>query len=140
VQPTMLTLLGLQNDYVPDGRVLIESLDPNAVPQSLRAHRETLVRLAAAYKQLNAPFGSFGMDTLTASTKAVASTDDATYTNTDNALAALLAKRDALAVQIRDALNAAAFDDQPLNERQAQGWIQQADEIVLAAKDLSLQP
>jgi hypothetical protein len=140
VQPTMLTLLGLQDDYVPDGRVLVESLDPNAVPQSLRAHRETLIRLAAVYKQLNAPFGSFGMDTLSASTKAVASTDEATYTNTDSALAQLVAKRDALAVQIRDALNAAAFGGRALDERQAQGWIQQADAIILAAKDLSLQP
>jgi hypothetical protein len=143
VQPTMLSLLGLQNDYVPDGRVLVEPLESWAVPQTLRAHRETLIRLAAAYKQLNAPFGSFGMDTLTASTKAIASgdaTSDANYTTRDNAIAQLTARRDALAAQIRDALNAAAFGNQQLDERQAARWIVEADALRLAAKGLSLLP
>ena len=57
-------------------------LDAWAVPQTLRAHRETLRRLGEVYKQLNAPFGEFGTSMLLASTKAVKSgnaTDDATY-------------------------------------------------------------
>ena len=62
VRPTMLSLLGLQDTYVHDGRVLIDQLDACAVPQSLRAHRETLRRLGEVYKQLNAPFGEFGIE------------------------------------------------------------------------------
>ena len=143
VQPTMLSLLGLQNDYVPDGRVLVEPLFDWAVPQTLRAHRETLLRLAATYKQLNAPFGSFGMDTLKASTKAIASgdsTNDAKYTARDDAIGQLTARRDALAAQIRDALNAAAFSGRALDQQQASRWIVEADAIIVAAKGLSLLP
>ena len=59
VRPTMLSLLGLEDTYIHDGRVLIDQLDAWAVPQTLRAHRETLRRLGEVYKQLNAPFGEF---------------------------------------------------------------------------------
>lgn len=59
------------------------------MPQSLRAHRETLGRLGDVYKQLNAPFGQFGMGALAMSTRAVASGStgsDSTYTSLENAL------------------------------------------------------
>ena len=77
------TLLGLKDDYQTDGRAVVEPLFDWAVPQTLRAHRETLLRLGEVYKQLTASFGSFAMYTLVASTKALASgssTDDSTYT------------------------------------------------------------
>src|SRR5262245_58281623 len=45
VRPTMLSLLGLHDDYVDDGRVLVEGLDPKATPHGLVAHRETVRRL-----------------------------------------------------------------------------------------------
>jgi hypothetical protein len=67
----MLTLVGLEDTYLHDGRVLIDQLYDWAVPRSLRAHRESLRRLGEVYKQLNAPFGSFGMDTLAASTRVI---------------------------------------------------------------------
>jgi hypothetical protein len=59
VRPTMLTLLGLRDDYTHDGRVLIEGLAIKDTPQTLIAHRETLLRLGDAYAQVNAPFGQF---------------------------------------------------------------------------------
>ena len=65
-------LLGLTPNWQSDGRVLVQALDGSAVPQSLGHTADAFVQLADAYKQLNAPFGSFGMDTLTASTKAIA--------------------------------------------------------------------
>src|SRR5206468_11160296 len=71
VRPPRLSLLGLSDTYVHDGRVLIDQLNAAAVPQTLVAHRETLRRLGEVYKQLNAPFGTFGMSALVASTKAV---------------------------------------------------------------------
>ena len=73
VRATMLSLLGLKDDYVHDGRVLIDQLDASAVPQSLMAHRETLRRLGEVYKQLNAPFGTFAWTLLNVSTKAIKS-------------------------------------------------------------------
>ena len=139
VRPTMLTLLGLHDDYIHDGRAVVQPLDDWAVPQTLRAHRETVIRLGDVYKQLNASFGSFAMDTLKASTKALGSgsaTDDSAYTAMENQIQTLTADRDALAGKIKSALSAAAFDNTALNEQQAKGWIDQANALIDAAHSL----
>ena len=139
VRPTMLDLVGLKDMYVHDGRVLIDQLHGWAVPQTLRAHRETLRRLGAVYKQLNAPFGTFAMDTLVASTRAIESgspADDSTYTGLEGQIEALTAQRDALGSQIRAALNAAASGDAALNEQQAKAWIRQAQSLLAEAAAL----
>ena len=139
VRPTMLTLLGLHDDYGHDGRTVVEPLYDWAVPVSLTAHRETLLRLGAVYKQLNAAFGEFAMATLQASTTALASNTpgDASYTSIENALAHLTAQRDALADQIKAQLSAAAFDGQPLNKQQAKNEIAQAEALIAQAKALA---
>src|SRR5215470_2699883 len=118
-RPTMLALLGLKDSYEHDGRVLVDQLDAWAVPQSLRAHRHTLQRLGEVYKQLNAPFGRFGMETLTMSTKAVRSgtaSDDSTYTALSASIDSFTDRRDALAVRMKSVLDAAAFRGQPIQE------------------------
>jgi outer membrane murein-binding lipoprotein Lpp len=133
VRPTMLNLVGLDDSYVHDGRVLIDQLDASAVPQSLRAHRETLRRLGDVYKQLNAPFGTFSMSVLKASTQAIKSgsdTNDSTYESLEGRIGALTSRRDALASQIRAALDGAAFGGDSLNESRAKGWIDQADNLI----------
>ena len=140
VRPTMLTLLGLKDDYQTDGRAVVEPLFDWAVPQTLRAHQETLLRLGAVYKQLTASFGSFAMYTLVASTKALASgssTDDSTYTTTEGKIADLTTQRDALMAQIRTGLNNAQFAGQALNEQQAKGWIASAQSLIDKAKALA---
>ncbi len=58
-RPTILSLVGLTDDYTHDGRVLIDALEEWAVPHSLRVGRGTLLRLGRIYKQLNAPVGRF---------------------------------------------------------------------------------
>jgi hypothetical protein len=136
----MLALLGLHDDYVQDGRVLIEALTTSATPHSLIAHRETVRRLGAVYEQLNASFGAFSMNTLVASTRALASgssTDDSTYTAIESQLQSLTSQRNALAAQIRSALNGAAFNDQALNEQQAKSWIDQANSLLNQAQTLA---
>ena len=132
VRPTMLDLVGLSDPYVHDGRVLIDQLQASAVPQSLRAHRETLRRLGEIYKQLNAPFGAFGMDALEASTTAIESNaaGDSTYTSIEDQITALTNARDALASQIRGALDAAAFADRKIDEQEAKDWIDQAQSLL----------
>jgi hypothetical protein len=140
VRPTMLNLLGLKDTYVHDGRVLIDQVHAWAVPQTLRAHRETLRRLGAVYKQLNAPFGEFAMDTLVASTRAIESgtfVDDSTYMALEGQIEALTTRRDALASQIRAALNAAAAGDAALNEQEAKAWISQAQSLLAEAAALN---
>ncbi|HYV15168.1 MAG TPA: hypothetical protein VE972_04035 [Conexibacter sp.] len=119
VRPTMLALLGLHDDYRHDGRVLVEGLRESALPQALRVHGPTVRRLGDAYEQLNAPFGAFAQDTLAASTRALASTNDGEYAAIENAIASLTSERDALAGKIKAQLNGAAFDGHPVGELQA---------------------
>ncbi|MGA7807468.1 hypothetical protein, partial [Bradyrhizobium sp.] len=64
IRPTILTLAHLKDDYVHDGRALFEVLSDRVLPDSLRDHRDTLSRLAEAYKQINAPRGALGRRTL----------------------------------------------------------------------------
>jgi hypothetical protein len=140
VRPTMMTLLGLKDDYQTDGRAVVEPLFDWAVPQTLRAHRETLLRLGEVYKQVTASFGSFAMYTLVASTKALASgssTDDSTYTTIEGKIADLTTQRDALMAQIRTGLNNAQFAGQALNEQQAKDWIASAQSLIDQAKALA---
>jgi hypothetical protein len=140
IRPTMLDLVGLGDTYVHDGRVLIDQLDDWAVPQSLRAHRETLRRLGEVYKQLNAPFGAFAMNVLGASTNAVksgSSTDDSTYTAIEDKIAELTSSRDALASQIRGALDAAGFEQTAIDEGQAKQWIDQAEKLIAQSHDIT---
>ncbi len=140
VRPTMMTLLGLKDDYQTDGRAVVEPLFDWAVPQTLRAHRETLLRLGAVYKQLIASFGSFAMNTLVASTRALASgsaSDDSTYTTIEGKLQNLTSQRDTLMAQIRTGLNNAQFAGQALNEQQAKGWIDSAQSLIDQARALA---
>jgi hypothetical protein len=132
VRPTMLELLGLSDPYELDGRVVTEVLNTKAYAQTLAVHRETVERLGAVYKQLNAPFGAFGLHTLSASTRALAG-DEATYTRLEGKIADLTSQRDALAAQIRTALNKAAFGGQPLNVQQANNWIDRAQRLLVQA-------
>ena len=137
VRSTTLALAGLKDDYVNDGRVLIEVIETKALTQTLIAHRETLLRLGDAYEQVNAAFGEFGTDLLVASTRALNSTDESAYNSIEDSIASLTTQRDDLAAQIRAALNAAAFDGQALNEQQAKDWIDQANSLLDQANVLA---
>ena len=137
VRSTTLALAGLRDDYVNDGRVLIEAIETKALPQSLIAHRATLLRLGNAYEQVNAAFGHFGLDLLTASTKALKSTNETRYESIETSIADLATQRDTLAGQIKAALNAAAFDGQAINEQIAKDWIVQAQSLLDQASALA---
>jgi hypothetical protein len=118
---------------IGNGRVLIDQLEAWAVPQTLRAHRETLRRLGEVYKQLNAPFGQFGIDALALSTRAVksgTSSDDSLYTTLSGQLAGFTARRDALADPMRALLDAAAFAGDALNEGDAKQLIGDAEQLL----------
>jgi hypothetical protein len=62
VRPTLLFLSGLQDDYLHDGRVILETIDRSALPESVRAHSATLLQLGQVYKALEAPFGQLAHD------------------------------------------------------------------------------
>ena len=77
VRPTILSLLGLKDDYTDDGHVLVQALKPK--PAALQGSR--IANLEQADDQVNAPFGQFDLATLASSTKALKSTDDTEYNN-----------------------------------------------------------
>lgn len=140
VRPTMLTLLGLSDSYTHDGRVLFNQLYAWAVPQSLNANRGILSMLSDTYKQLNAPFGTFGMDLLAASTRAIksgSSSDDSVYTSVEAQITSLTTQRDALATQIKVSLDNAAFNKQPINVVQSLQMIKQANALISQAYQLA---
>ena len=86
---------------------------------------------------MNAAFGKFGTDLLTASTHALNSADESVYNTTESSIENLTSERDALASQIKAALNAAAFDNQAINEQQAKAWIAQAKSLLDRASALA---
>src|SRR5208282_1149841 len=62
IQPTMMYLTGLRDDYTPDGRVISQIL---AWPRAALTSPSTL-QLATCYEQLNSSVGEFGAATLIA--------------------------------------------------------------------------
>jgi hypothetical protein len=134
LRPTILSLVGLKDDYVDDGHVLVQALSRSALPAALSG--SNVPQLADAYEQVNAPFGKFGAAVLSASTKALEG-DDATYTSIESSLADLTSQRDTLAASIRSAFDAAAFSGTPISSSQAQTWIDQANSLISQAQALS---
>jgi len=141
VRPTILELAGLKDDYVHDGRVVSEELQGYARPLALKKSSR-FIPLAQVYKQLNASFGAFAMDTLKASTKALAGNDagDATYNSIEGQIQSLTTQRNALAGQIIALLDGAEFRGQVINDQQAQQLIAQGQALLSQAHSLATSP
>jgi hypothetical protein len=139
LRPTILSLVGLHDDYTHDGRLLSGDLSGYALPAAVKKNLTGFTQLADAYKQLNASFGTFAMNTLKASTKALASNDagDSTYNSIEGQIQSLTSQRDALAAQIKAALDGATFNNQPLNSAQVQSWLSQAQSLQSQAAALA---
>jgi hypothetical protein len=93
IRPTLLALTGLKDDYAHQGRPITEVMSESD---------QGLSRLAAVYKQINAPVGQLSLDSLRFATKATLSTSagDQTYINADAKIAAWNSQRDALAAKM----------------------------------------
>jgi hypothetical protein len=135
VRPTMLSILGLADGYQSDGRVITQILGDGGLSHGF--DDRTASQLGDAYKQLNAPFGSFGQDTLVASTAALKSTNELNYDAIESSIANLTFQRDALAGTIRSALNAAEFGNGRIDGDQANDWIRQAQALLAQAHALA---
>jgi hypothetical protein len=113
LRPTLMALVGLKDDYVGDGRVLVEDLTN---PPD-KAGQPKFDRLAACYKQLDSSVGRFGTDLIVADTAALktgSSSDDSTYESVLGRIKSLGAARDALATKIKGDLFDAEFNDHPI--------------------------
>jgi hypothetical protein len=131
IRPTIMTLVGLKDDYSHDGRVLVEGLTGYAQPSAVKKS-SSFVALAQIYKQLDACVGQFGLKTLSISTTALESNSsgDNTYTNLESALSKFGTQRDALASQMISLLEGAEFNGQPFSDSQAQSLISQGQALL----------
>ena len=131
IRPTMMVLLGLQDDYSHDGRSLFEGFNGWAIPAAAKKNG-SFIPLGQALKQIDAPVGPLGLASLQASTAGLKSNDagDATYINVETQLASFTTRRDALTAQILPLLEGAEFNNQPITQQQAKPLIKQAEELV----------
>jgi hypothetical protein len=127
VRPTILSLVGLKDDYTDDGHVLVQALTKHALPGGLSGSK--IADLENAYEQLNAPFGAYSADTLAASTKALEGSDS-DYSTFTSDLAGFEPQREQLATTIRNALSDAAFNGGTITDSQATSWISQANDLI----------
>jgi hypothetical protein len=139
IQPTMMALLGLKDDYTPDGVVLGEVIEPAALPPAMLSNYPALNKLDRVYTQLEAAVGEFGLATLSASTRALASNSpgDATYTGIEKQLAALGSARDALVAQMQTLLTGAEFGGTPISAKTANSLISQGSALLAQAETLA---
>jgi hypothetical protein len=133
LRPTILSLVGLKDDYTDDGHVLVQALNKPALPKGLGGGK--IADLENAYEQLNAPFGAYSADTLAASTKALEGSDG-DYSTFTSDMASLEPNREALAITIRNALFDAAFNGGTISDSQATSWINQANGYISDAAGL----
>ena len=132
IRPTIINLAGLVDDYTHDGRVLFEVLNDDAIPVPLRQHRGTLTDLAAAYKAINAPLGTLGKLTLQHATAAIEGSD-AAYSTFVSQLAGFTQQRDALAGEIIQMLERAAFGGDSIDENAAKKAVKAANDLISTA-------
>ena len=139
IRPTMLLLLGLLDDYGHDGRALVEHLDPQVLPDELDEDLANFKMLAAAYKQINAPVGDFGLNSLTVSTNALNSSDpsDGTYTFLEGEIASLTNSRNALSKQIIKLLEGAEFHGKGISHADAQTLSHEAQQLLQQMRALT---
>ncbi|HZE27650.1 MAG TPA: hypothetical protein VE083_09695 [Terriglobales bacterium] len=134
IRPTILALLGLKDDYVHDGRVLVEDMRGDALPSGVRRNPVAFALLAQAYKQINAPVGKLGLVTLAVSTTALKG-DDPTYRTLEDRLSAINKQRDALAAQMIQRLEDAAFAGKSLDWRTTSQLILEAHQLLRNVQD-----
>jgi hypothetical protein len=122
VRPTLLTLLGLRDDYSTDGATVAQLLTPQAQPRTIREDERPYDEVEAALKQVDAPFGQFGLDTLNADTHAISTdpaTEEAFYQGMDSQLQTCESAREALVSQIQSALTKAENGVAPISSYEA---------------------
>jgi hypothetical protein len=132
LRPTMLHLLGLQDDYSTDGQVVSQVLsDPSSALTDAQA-------LGAAYRQINSSVGALATITLQADSQALAGGSpgsDSRYDAVEAALTKIADRRDVLATEMKAALARAAAGHQ-LSHGESQSLIARADNLLRKAGNI----
>jgi hypothetical protein len=132
IRPTMMTLLGLKDDYAHDGRALFENFEGWAIPAAAKKGG-IFKRLAPVYKQLDADVGQLGLGTLAISTTALESgsaANDSNYAQLENQLTSITNQRNALTSQMSALLEGAEFNGQDIDKKQADQLIGQGQALL----------
>lgn len=129
IRPTVISLAGLTDDYAHDGRVIFEIMHDQALPPAVRHDREILHRLAVAYKNINAPVGPLGLNSLKIATAGIESTD-AGYARATESIHDLTIARNAIADAMISMLEAAAFGGKPVDVEEAERLIDAAENLL----------
>lgn len=129
IRPTMLALLGLQDDYLSQGRALTELFHEWALPSGVRDSGDQFLQLAQAYKRINAPIAELGLTSLRISTAALVG-DDAKYNNLEDQLNVITALRDDLASAMANLLDAGEFHGRRISEGEARQLVRSANDLV----------
>ena len=129
----------MSDDYTEDGRAIAQIMTPAATPASIATDPADYDALSSAYKQLDAPFGEFGRDSLMVSTKAVStsSSGDSTYQAWDAQLAACQALRTPLVAQMDNLMHNATFNGAAIDPITAQSLTEQANELITDMRQLN---
>jgi hypothetical protein len=116
--------------------VLVEALTAPTAPAIAAASSSTYIVLARVFKQINAPFGQFGVDTLKISTAALSSNtpNDSEYTVLEGKLTAWRSQRDTLAAQMKTLLAAGAPSPGTSEPQSADQLIAQGKQLLSDVK------
>lgn len=129
IRPTILALVGLQDDYQSQGRTIAEVLHHWVKPEGVQKSGDSFTELAHAYKLINAPTGPLGLAVLRISTKALKGDAD-TYSSLDAKISQITDLRNSLAGQMADELNDAEFHGHRISGNRAQALISAANALA----------
>lgn len=124
IRPTLMALSGLHDDYVHAGRPITEIMTGT---------RQDLVRLAEVYKQIEAPVGQLGLDSVAFATKAMDSNSpgDQEYLDADAQIASWTAQRNSLAGEMIALLDYTAPGASPQhNDRNVSDLIDKGQKLL----------
>jgi len=129
IRPTILSLAGLKDDYQHQGRVLFEIMNPTSVPAGVLANQADTLQLAQAYKQIEAPVGELGLNSLVISTCAESSADNGVFSDREAKLTAFTKRRNDIGDETVAKLEAAEFNGTPISDSDAKRLTKAANDL-----------
>jgi hypothetical protein len=133
IRPTIMSLIGLRDDYSHQGRVITQIMGENGEGESRLQQDEGLNELGAIWKQINAPVGQLSLDSLVFATRATLSgtdTSDGAYVAADAKIASWTTRRNALSRQIESVLEGAEFRGREASEDRVNSLIERAQNLL----------
>jgi hypothetical protein len=107
-----------------------------ALPKGIRRARDNFTEPAAISSKLNAPVGELGRASPVWSNRPITSTAKV-YARYLNRIGQITQERDELADKIKAVLNAAAFNNEPVDDDAENGLHHRAQALINRVKDLA---